>query len=527
MVLQSIVGRGFESHRLHLISAPEKSMTRDFEELIALLKDNGAFTKECRRFGDLELPTQKQLVPILINALEDNDQSVRKNAVIALREIGAEARAAIPALSKIARDASESTGLRNVVLASLRCLGALAELVHAITDGDLQVRTEAINQAAYAVPADILITPLINALKDEKVRSPAASALRHIGAQAVPFLEKVLESEDANITVTAARSLLEIDATNRPATAHAVRLLKHSDPEIRGNAAFALMRNAGSHAEPTIEDYKQLLRDENTWARSFAAAALRNIGPPASLDAFDALKEIMHDPDPAVYPDVYGALGEMGPHAKSLVPELIDAAVGGCAEAAEALGNIGPDAKAALPHLQAVLEEMQALEHYEGFQHSDAGILEEAAREAILQIKGLKPIRHTVPAANASIPSLVEALLDGHPLTKIAASDELIRRGAAAVPPLVALMRKTPKETRASVIAVFREMGPKAEAAIPALIDGLADREIYSTESMSHLCALALGRIGVATIPALKEAAKSPNQHVRTAAARLLNSLNV
>src|SRR5262249_28629751 len=150
--------------------------------------------------------------------------------------------------------------------------------------------------------------------------------------------------------------------------------------------------------------------------------------------------------------------------------------------AAWALGNIGPDASAALPDLQRLVEELSTMDHGPGFAESDAGMFEKAAQEAILQIKGLKPRVQMVPWSKVSIPSLLDALQQSDPLREAAANDELVRRGAEAVPELLRVLSGAGVEVRARIVCVLREMGARAAAAIPALVSGLADREIYSSE---------------------------------------------
>lgn len=502
-------------------------MGDDLRDLIDLVKDDTAFSKEYRRFADV-CSGAKELVPLLIQQLKNEEQHVRRNTAIALREMGSEARVAIPDLVQMATNPSETTYVRTVALASLRVLGGLPLIADLIKDFEPEVKVAAIRQAGYATPPNgTLIPPLIDALKDENVRSEAASALKRIGPMVASFVEATLHDEDPLVSIAAAGILIAIDSGNLSAIETATRLLKESvRVEVRKGAASALWDYAGCQPQLTVADYKRLLRDESEWVRTFAVLALRKIGVPKTLEAFDALQEALNDPDPDVKSFSTETLGDMGPHAKSLVPRFIQMARGWSVEAVRALGNIGPGAEEALSPLRALLDDIGAIDTEERAADPTTSSLEDAIRNAILQIRGEPARIITVPMAKASISELVESLKDENLATTVAAGDELVRRGEKAVPELVNALSGGSTDLRVRIITALRELGPKAAFAVPGLVAGLADREVYFSESVGSLCALALTRIGAAAIPALQEAAKSSDPTVRVLALRTIKRIH-
>jgi len=129
-------------------------------------------------FGELTKPVipvlPKQVIPILINALKDQDPVVRSDAAWALAGIGAQAKAAAPAL------------------------------IESVEDRDLEVR----RYAAYALKnvggkSPAVIHALIKLLKhpDQGIQDVANEALVNIGETAVPALVRLLIGQDSALRV--------------------------------------------------------------------------------------------------------------------------------------------------------------------------------------------------------------------------------------------------------------------------------------------------------------------------------------
>ncbi len=125
-------------------------------------------------------------VPHLVEALEDGDPAVRWDAAKTLGKIGPAASAAVPALAALVNDPGDTVARQYAVVA----LGRIGP------------------NAKGAVPC------LIHALKDlaVDVHAKAGEALVQIGAPAVPGLIEVMKDEDQQVRVRAANALTEIAA---------------------------------------------------------------------------------------------------------------------------------------------------------------------------------------------------------------------------------------------------------------------------------------------------------------------------
>jgi len=159
-------------------------------------------------------------IDMLIKQLKGKDKSERSSAAFALGEIGAEAKAAVPALIK-ALEQDQDENVRGFA---------------AIALGRIKAETK------EAVPA------LIKAMEhdpDENVRVHAAYGLGEIGAEAkaaVPALIKVLEQvEDEDVRLIAADALGRIGAEARAAVPALIKVLER-DEDVQDSAASALAK---------------------------------------------------------------------------------------------------------------------------------------------------------------------------------------------------------------------------------------------------------------------------------------------
>jgi HEAT repeat protein len=236
------------------------------------------------------------------------------------------------------------------------------------------------------------------------------------------------------------------------------------------------------------------------------------------------------------------AIGDIGPPAAPAVPRLTqlldDPATAD--SAVEALGGIGSAARDALPALQRLAKSLQrewrrmqrTRQADPDFEETDETeefqSLVQGVATAIQQIESPLPDQkpRKVPFHKASIPDLVAALRDRDDRTAIAANCALIRHSDAVVPELAPLLSHPEVKVRARALAVLRELGPKAVAALPVLIAGFADEEVYTPgTAMKELFRKAAVAIGTAAIPSLQQASKSRNRLVRDCASAALLEL--
>ncbi len=424
-----------------------------------------------------------EMIPRLIPGLRDDNPEVRMGAA---RALAFQAERLVQYRKQDLSDKSRS----NAVLAATRELrGRLAvQSVHA----------------------------LLTALKDPDVR------IRWIATFALGVLETEAE--------TVVPILIEMakNATERvPSGDMTISFRPFADrdqyyflgPSQKGGdplriAAMQALGSFGSAASPAVPGLVAALRDPDLRIRWFAAEALALIGPSAKA-AVPALIEALRSRDVAAAGVLRGngafmfgamedgpirliaaeALGRIGPSAKAAIPDLI-AAVSGPdsrvrSEAARALGGIGPDAAAAIPEL--------------------------------LRILTRGPVARSTTASRPFAKAmLVRHRNRGHvALSAQWSQDALVQIGAAAVPPLLEVLRDDDPEARIVAIETLGKFGTKATAAIPQLITGLNDPE----PRIRTAAAQALSEIAPAhdtVIPALIALLRNPDDDVSNAACNAL-----
>lgn len=135
-------------------------------------------------------------------------------------------------------------------------------------------------------------------------------------------------------------------------------------------------------------------------------------------------------------------------------------------------------------------------------------------------------------AADAtSVAELVESLNSGDTAERREASYRLSQLGAGAsdaVPALIEALEDKETQVWFNSITALARIGPAAEAAIPALKDQLinARRQRYSGQAW-YRASYALGSIGAASLPTIRELLEHRDSHVRSGAAKAANWIGV
>jgi len=228
-------------------------------QLLALVAD----PRQSVRWRALEaaskLGADAASVPALVSALASPDSYVRAGALWIQRELGPEARAALPALTAAAHDVHP--GVRAVAVQALARVGqgdaaSLAALVQALRGGgDADYRWKAARALGHLGPqAKEAVPGLVAAVDDENghVRREAIIALGRIGPDAVaaaaPALMRVLEDPDRDIRQAAAMALgrLQAEAARGALTRH----LTDEDEGVRAAAQTAIERLSAQGRAP-------------------------------------------------------------------------------------------------------------------------------------------------------------------------------------------------------------------------------------------------------------------------------------
>lgn len=192
-------------------------------------------------------------IPVLIEALNDNDFRIRNNAAVELGKLGTQARSAIPALILGLKD-----NHYNVRRVSAEALGKMGEL------------------AQKAIP--YLLEALVYHSMEERISKKGSNLIRINSIQAL--------------------CLIGPDRHCLPAL---IASLMDDDPEARLYAAKALGL-LGESSQEAIPDLVQALTDPNTQVRGEAIASLEKIATNTNLNqechfAIPALLEALKDND--------------------------------------------------------------------------------------------------------------------------------------------------------------------------------------------------------------------------------------
>jgi HEAT repeat protein len=384
-------------------------------------------------------PEAKMAVPALIGLLKDKERQCE--AISTLHEIGPEAKAAVSALTELLRD-------KNVAFKAASALGEIGP------------------GAKAAVPA------LIELLKEQEGRQESALALGRIGPDAkaaVPALTTVLGDKDASAASAAAWALGRIGPEARSAVGRLTELLK--DKDARWEAATALGR-IGPAAGPAAPAIAELLKEKGWY-----------MGP------------------------VFLALGRIGPAAKAAVPALArylkDKGSLDRSAAISVLAKIGPEAKDALPTLVGLLKD----------KNEDSG-----SRQRIAWV--------LTKIGPPSIPIFMELLKDRSEQTRSIAMwglGEIGPEAGTAVAAIAESLKEKNATVRLAAVIALGKIGPKARTAGPAMIEVLKDKDAL----LRWAAIQALQQIGLeaaSSIQALTALLADDNREVREAAAAALGT---
>ena len=204
---------------------------------------------------------------------------------------------------------------------------AVPVLNRAVETGGPSVRIEAIRALAQIQPpAPETITTLSQAMRDTDpaIQRAAAAALGDLGA--VSVLAQALKDPDKDVRRNAVRPLRRVVIRDRSS----------SDPAAT-KAVVAALADA--------------LKDPDREVRRAAANSLGALGP-AAVDAIPSLAATTTDVDPSVRNATIDSLGRIG--SPAAVPVLVQALKDPetASLAVRALGSVGPAARGAIPALR-------------------------------------------------------------------------------------------------------------------------------------------------------------------------------
>jgi HEAT repeat protein len=448
-----------------------------------------------------------QVVPVLVNALHDDEAARREAAAEMLGRIGPPARAAVPHLINALQDKSSAVALTAAMalaeIDSTRARAAVPLLADSLDKpGAAQALADIGSDARAAVPALIAaLKPRKEGAEADRIRAGARLALARIGPPAVPALIEALKDKTEGVAPLAGEALGWI----LPPPKEAVPALREALKNDRAHAAVYAhsLGQLGSLARPAVSDLTDLLADAAV--RPEAAVALVRIDPDQAEKVVPLLIKDLQATEETQRQAAVLALARLGsaaaPAATALTASLRDRQLKGMERVA--LYTIGA---AAVPNMIGLLKAPQV--EFRGL--------------------ALDVLAHIGPSAQAAVTPLIAALSDSDREVCAGAAQVLQAIGPkarAAVPTLIANLQGSQTEVRASAAVALGHIGPDAQEARRPLLECLLDPD----ENVRYAAALALGRIDpqfTEAAPALRDALHDSSPKVQMAAIDSLSHID-
>ncbi|PQO26448.1 HEAT repeat domain-containing protein [Blastopirellula marina] len=400
----------------------------------------------------------EKAVPALIAAMSSDDAELRWHAARALAEYEAAAAPAVAALTKGLDDPDvEVRAYSAYALGEIgeKALPAVPALIKKITDKEAIVRRAAMG-AVRKLPTDPNETlPLIANILDDadpSVVVPALHTLAEAGKKSLPVLKKALTTERGAYWACLIAGEMGPEAAGASLDLAGV-LKSHKDADTRMQAAVALGQ-IGAGAKPAVGQLAATLEGDDSMAVRYASAYALGVIKDAAAET--ALESASNSDDPFMH-----MLGEWG------------------------VARLHPEDKEAMEH---AVEDL-----VEGMKSKNPNLRAAAAR----CLAELDAPREMVG------PVLLKALTESDPTIVIYFREAIVSLGAKATPRLAKALEN--EGLRMHALAILRQLGPDAKAAIPALIETLkVDNEDVQSETL-----MVLGGLGETAAPATEAIAKS------------------
>jgi HEAT repeat protein len=312
-----------------------------------------------------------------------------------------------------------------------------------------------------------------------------------LGRKLSVWLRQLEEDKEAKQRVRAVVAIDTIGARKSrkiiPALTRALR--EDKDESVREKAALALGRSVAAILAAARADASEELPKIDT-PRDALAAVLRT-------DSSDKVREAAARALETIGPDARGAVGVLALALKDENTAIVLAAV-------DALRRMGKDAREAQPELQTLLANSKAEASARTAAAFTLGTFGTGAREALPTFKEVL-LDRTAPLAvrkqvGESIGKLGRDGAEAAPLLGAVLLEKELREKALADKDTPE--REAARQLRLMAVTVLDQMGPDGKAALPALIQGARDRELFVRCLALH----AIGRLGKEIEPQRKQA---------------------
>ncbi len=323
---------------------------------------------------------------------------------------------------------------------------------------------------------------------DYQTRERAVEAIRMIGPEVSPFLIRSLRSRNVlrGFTLSLEHGLPFLHIKVLPTAT----LLRERVAEQLGWMAL--------HDETALRSLISSLGEKDPNVLAEIQRALRRMGPASVLSLVTALSRR----DARIREGAVEVLIDLGAEAQAARPALVlalnDRDDGVRCGAARALGLLGPGDVELSRALVSVLDD----------------------KIPKVRLAGVESLGRLGAESRSAIPALKQRLGDAAAGVRVGAARSLwqIEREPQQVVPVLIHALNDPIAGWQAVF-VLGEIGPKAEQAAPALIQKLKQERVSRPLRSPPSAALALGRIGPASVPPLIETLRDEKASVRTGAA--------
>jgi HEAT repeat protein len=415
---------------------------------------------------------------VVLQALGDANSERRKDALDVLCSLRWE-QSVLPAVLAALKDSVPEVRSRAAAALSrahgkpftLDDYAILAALAKAMHDPDPQVRRNATLSLArpglgapFAVPA---LVDWLRTSEDPFTRGLAAQDLRGLGRQAEPAIPALVAAAEHDPSEDVRKTALETlgflgPKAHEAAVPFLIRALR--SPSRSRPSTLSALAEVGPEAAPAVPALLELLEAQGE-LRISVMTTLGAIGPEARA-AVPMLTAALDKKEPRYLRCTAAeAVWKIEPQNERIVPALRDILRGpktdtaNRAQAIRVLGQIGPKAKAAVPDLAKIIQD----------------------DEVAMRLAAIATVAEIGSGAQAAIPALTAALdKKEFPSIRCAAAGALWKitgEPNQVVPVLVgiALDLDVVAPERRQSAELLRGIGPKAKAAVPALVTAMQD----------------------------------------------------
>jgi HEAT repeat protein len=274
-------------------------------------------------------PEAHTAIPVLVNALEDENNLVRENAARALGDICRKPESEVPLFD----DSEHVNTARAPGSIDERAESIIPHLLKAMKDEEPNVRSLAVYALLeIGVINEVVLAAMIEGYKDTatRVRERIVEHIDEIApdaGSAITWLLDAMNDQDMCIGRIAIGNLYEVidslGPEDKEALPEILEVLKLPDKSLKVSALWALGQIA-QEVDAPIQTLVGMLSHRDASLREVALRVLGSLGSRA-VTAMYRIAELLSDSDWIVRTSAVTALGDIGKGAEPLIPAILSA----------------------------------------------------------------------------------------------------------------------------------------------------------------------------------------------------------